>query len=190
VVTRTGLPNCYRIVIRYGYAEQAITSKLGGIVYEELRNYITTELLPDGRSSALEPPIVAEGLVTEPEAVRAGNESTNMPTKQAGETSSSNSNAAESSIAQDNIKHVVGTPAPITNTERDRRLSALDAAFGQQVLYIFGKEELQIPPAGYNIFQRTFLSAFLLMRNSTNEKVTSLRIPMDKLVEVGFIREL
>jgi KUP system potassium uptake protein len=58
------------------------------------------------------------------------------------------------------------------------------------VLYIFGKEELQLPPVGYNIIQRVFLGAFLWMRDSTNEKVTSLRIPIDKVVEVGFIREL
>jgi len=84
----------------------------------------------------------------------------------------------------------MGNPAPVSNIERDRRLNALDTAFAQQVLYIFGKEELQIPSAGYNIFKRLFLSGFLLMRNSTNEKVTSLKIPMDKLVEVGFIHEL
>jgi len=157
-------------------------------VYDELRKYILTELLPDGRSSAVEPPKAAESVLAEGAAVTA--EPTNLPAKPGGETSSSNSNAVESSIAQENIKHVVGTPLPVSNTERDRRVRALDTAFAEQVLYIFGKEELQIPSASYNIFQRFFLSGFLLMRNSTNEKVTSLKIPMDKLVEVGFIREL
>jgi KUP system potassium uptake protein len=187
-VTRTGLPNCYRIVVRYGYAEHAITTKLGGIVYDELRKYILTELLPDGRSTAVEPPKAVESVLGEGVAMTA--EPADLSTKSGGETPSSNSNAVESSIAQENIKHVVGTPVPVSNTERDRRVQALDTAFAEQVLYIFGKEELQIPSGGYNIFKRFFLSAFLLMRNSTNEKVTSLKIPMDKLVEVGFIREL
>jgi KUP system potassium uptake protein len=188
VITRTGLPNLYRIVVRYGYAEQAITTKLGGIVYAELRKYILTELLPDGRSSAVEPPAAAEKAAAEPEAVGTS-ESTHPPAKEGPETSSSQSNAVGSRVAQENTKHVVGTPSPISGSERDRRVKALDAAFAEQVLYIFGKEELLIPSTGYNIFQRLFLSAFLLMRNSTNEKVTSLKIPMDKLVEVGFIRE-
>lgn len=190
MVTRTGLPNCYRIVLRYGYAEHAITSKLGGIVYEELRKYITTELLPDGRSVAVEPPVVAETLVAEPEAVADGVEHTGQPEKEGGDSASQTSNVADPRIAQENMRHVVGTPAPITNTERDRRLNALDTAFAEQVLYVFGKEELQLPPTGYSIIQRVFLGAFLFMRDSTNEKVTSLRIPMDKVVEVGFIREL
>lgn len=173
--------------MRYGYAEHAITTKLGGIVYAELRKYIMTELLPDGRSTAIEPPMAAQSVVAEPEAIGATED---LAAKKGGETPSSNSNPVESGIAQESIKHVVGTPLPISDTERERRLTALDTAFAQQVLYIFGKEELQIPSTGYNIFQKIFLSGFLLMRNSTNEKVTSLKIPMDKLVEVGFIREL
>jgi len=131
--------------------------------------------------------MAARGIVAEPEAIGATED---LAAKKEGETPSSNSNPVESGIAQENIKHVVGAPLPISNTERERRIAALDTAFAQQVLYIFGKEELQIPSTGYNIFQKLFLSGFLLMRNSTNEKVTSLKIPMDKLVEVGFIREL
>src|ERR1700761_9050842 len=61
-ITRTGLPNCYRMVIRYGYAEQVLSKELGKTVYTELRNYVITELLPDGRSSAIVNP--REGRVT------------------------------------------------------------------------------------------------------------------------------
>lgn len=156
-------------------------------MYEELRKYILTELLPDGRSSVLEPPKAAESVLADPSAVTA--EPADTLAKQE-DKPLPKSDTVEARIATENTKHVVGTPAPISSTERDRRLKALDTAFGQQVLYIFGKEELQIPSTGHNIFKKFFLSGFLLMRNSTNEKVTSLKIPMDKLVEVGFIREL
>jgi len=191
-ITRTGLPNCYRVLVRYGYAETIMSKELGKAVYNELKEYITKELLPDGRSSAL------------------------INTELRGRKVYTRKNYSDEKLAQQTLAEAKrgNISAPITNKEtaaglenssvvpnqamtgdviapndRDRRLQALEDAYKSQVLYIVGKTELQVPKSR-NYFKRMFLQAFLFLRDITNEKSTSLKIPMDKMVEVGFIREL
>jgi len=42
-VSRTSIPNCYRLTIRHGYTDVVITSDLGMLVYEQLRNFTIAE---------------------------------------------------------------------------------------------------------------------------------------------------
>lgn len=41
-VRKTALSNCYRIVVRYGYNDIVVTEGLGDLVYEKLKEFITT----------------------------------------------------------------------------------------------------------------------------------------------------
>jgi KUP system potassium uptake protein len=41
-----------------------------------------------------------------------------------------------------------------------------------------------------NLFQRFVLHIFLWIRDNTRAKVASMKIPIEKLVEVGFVKEL
>src|ERR1700742_5112161 len=144
-ITRTGLPNCYRMVIRYGYAEQVLSKELGSTVYNELRKYIRTELQADGRSSAIADP--REGPVLNTMAHRLegieiqkpSEDDLKLPKKRI-ETDDSGASkavpAAENSI-ENNEK-----PTVVDMNERDRRLHAVDEAYKQQVLYVVGKTEL------------------------------------------------
>jgi KUP system potassium uptake protein len=181
------------MVIRYGYAEQVLSKELGKTVYTELRNYVITELLPDGRSSAIVNP--HEGRVTNTMARRL-EEKEPKPLAVKDLKLSENATETGSSSASKTLPAATDSidskpKAPIVDiNERDSRLQAIDDAYKQQVLYVVGKTELKIPEKGFNIIRRFFLGAFLYLRDLTNEKSTSLRIPMDKLVEVGFIREL
>lgn len=71
------------------------------------------------------------------------------------------------------------------------RLETLDSAYKNQVLFIVGKLQLRYPETSkYNLFKRVLLMSFLWMRESTMEKVTSMKVSIDKLVECGFIREI
>lgn len=174
-LTRTGLPNCYRMVIRYGYSESPMTKQLGRIVYDQLRDYIIHELRPNGGASVVEPGVI-----------------TGIPIDTATTTSSDkpvSSTKAESKKRPSDDLTAAAEPAILDN-ERARRLAALDAAYRTQVVFIVGKEDLIVPEKAYNILRRSILSAFLFMRESTGEKVASMKIPTDKLVEVGFIREI
>ncbi|KAK7560588.1 potassium transporter [Phyllosticta citricarpa] len=73
-----------------------------------------------------------------------------------------------------------------------RRLAALDAAYATQVVYVVGKEELRLlgPATFWGWWRQGVLSVFLWLRANTRAKVAKMMVPVDKLVEVGFVREL
>jgi KUP system potassium uptake protein len=68
-------------------------------------------------------------------------------------------------------------------------LDALDRAYGDQVIYIVGKDQLRIRK-GTNIFRWSVLSLFLWIRGITASKVQRLNVQADRLVEIGFIKEI
>ncbi|GME42182.1 Potassium transporter [Neofusicoccum parvum] len=70
------------------------------------------------------------------------------------------------------------------------RLAALDAAFATQVVYVVGKEQLRLLRESNGVAKRVVLAVFLWFRDNTRAKVAKMNIPVDKLVEVGFVREI
>lgn len=70
------------------------------------------------------------------------------------------------------------------------RLAALDAAFATQVVYVVGKEQLRLLRESNSFAKRVVLAVFLWFRDNTRAKVAKMNIPVDKLVEVGFVREI
>lgn len=78
--------------------------------------------------------------------------------------------------------------APSTGSTSSR-LESLERAFNHEVLYIIGKEQMKIKP-GTNVVRKVLLEAFLFLRDNTRAKIASLKVPMDKVIEVGFVKEL
>ena len=68
-------------------------------------------------------------------------------------------------------------------------MGALLRAWKSQIIYIVGKEQLKIA-AGSNIFRRMVLWAFLWMRESSRTKIQQMKVESDRLVEVGFVKEM
>lgn len=87
------------------------------------------------------------------------------------------------------IATATSTSAESRDARLQRRLSALDAAMESQIVYIVGKEQLRLL-AHNNVAKRFILSIFLWVRDNTRAKVASMRIPVEKLVEVGFVKEI
>ncbi|KAL9078448.1 MAG: hypothetical protein Q9157_002637 [Trypethelium eluteriae] len=168
-VTGTSMGNCYRLMIRHGYNDHVVTPDLGRLVYQELRKAVIQAGARLGSSSSPK----CHNLVAKDAASEDATEINGM-------TSSSS----------DVIQSAVG---PLTQAAVDaqiaRRLAALDAAFATQVVYMLGKEQLRITPSN-NILKRTLLGTFLFIRENTRAKVASLKVPIDKLVEVGFVKEI
>lgn len=69
------------------------------------------------------------------------------------------------------------------------RLDTLHRAWKSQVIYIVGKEQLKIP-AKTNFLRRGFLWAFLWLRDASRTKVQHLNVETDRVVEVGFVKEI
>jgi len=88
-------------------------------------------------------------------------------------------------------------PATIYNGELSpgdrkaaKRLEVLDEAYSAQTVYIVGKEQLRLLKTTNNFFKRQILRIFLWIRDNSRAKVASMKIPIEKLVEVGFVKEI
>jgi KUP system potassium uptake protein len=97
-------------------------------------------------------------------------------------------------ITADQTKASLANPiatANITDIDEDIRaeLSALKKAQSQQTVYIVGKEQMRVAP-GTNIVRKTLLGIFLWIRENARSKIVGLNIPMEQLVEVGFVKEI
>ncbi|KAF1810362.1 potassium transporter [Eremomyces bilateralis CBS 781.70] len=160
-VTRTQFKNTYRVIIRYGYKDQVIHPHLGSHVYSALRRAI----IP----TAPAPPL-SEGA-----SIVVQQFTLSSPT-------------AETPAAADHDYHAGifnGIDIPTA-----RRLTMLDDSFEKQVIYIVGKEQLHVLPKRNNICKRLLLGLFVWVRENTREKIARMQIPIGKLVEVGFVREI
>ncbi|KAI9763938.1 MAG: hypothetical protein M1840_008972 [Geoglossum simile] len=97
-----------------------------------------------------------------------------------------------------NTKSPSASAPPSSNSHPPSESSILDEAFRSQVVYIVGKEQLKIapPPLGDGYFavggllRRLSLNAFIWIRELTRSKVQEMNVPVDLLVEVGFIKEM
>lgn len=68
-------------------------------------------------------------------------------------------------------------------------LAELQQAYDHRVLYIIGKEQMKVQPE--SVFWRTFLlKVFLFIRDYSRTKMSNLKVPTDRLVEIGFIKEV
>lgn len=70
-----------------------------------------------------------------------------------------------------------------------RERDSLDAAYEKQVIYILGKEQLRLTTKTI-LPRRMALNAFIWMRENTRTKQEEFNVPIDQLVEVGYIKEI
>ncbi|KAJ5364794.1 uncharacterized protein N7496_010507 [Penicillium cataractarum] len=68
-------------------------------------------------------------------------------------------------------------------------IANLEAAYSHKVLYIVGKEQMKINPETA-LIRKILLRIFLWIRENTRNKTANLRLPTDKLIEVGFVKEI
>ncbi|KAJ5360012.1 hypothetical protein N7517_009203 [Penicillium concentricum] len=159
-VSRLAIPNCYRLVVRYGYNDEIITTNLASILVDQVRKYLVLEEMPQ-QDRLPSPPVAA--ITTEgPGCSPLDNNGTNSPT-----TEKEAENARQSSD----------------------RLARLQNAYEHKVLYIIGKEQMKIKTDA-SFFIKVFLYLFLWIRDNTRNKMANLRVPTDKLIEVGFLKEI
>ena len=89
---------------------------------------------------------------------------------------------------------VASSSADATSLDSSSEIEALERAFQTQVLYIVGKEQLKTadPDRDFykGFFRRLVLNAFIWIRDLTRSKVQEMNVPVDHLVEVGFIKEM
>lgn len=194
-----GISDCYRVVVRHGYNDHVVSEELGGIVYIQVRRFLirnTNPAQPDTADTA----------------------DLSVPEMSQEERTSASSTATDSIIltrpAQAAVKgpdfELSAIPRSALPLEGDAKLSQrithLDIAYAKQIVYIVGKEQLRIVNSkavttwkqrawwsemvGRKGFRRLVLALFLWVRENSRAKVASMKIPLDKLIEVGFVKEM
>ncbi|KAL9086234.1 MAG: hypothetical protein Q9159_004299 [Coniocarpon cinnabarinum] len=197
-----GIQDCYRVVIRHGYNDEIVTKELGGDVYKQIRKYIVgTRPRMETIRIGLEKPAVTgrdDGAHTEA-AVPCRSETAKLelsPPKNEGKDCAQGEDT-EKLPETDNLSTPVSSAQ--INALIVAKPAALDQAFKTQVVYIVGKEQLRIPSPqdhtwmqyiGRRAWRRAVLGIFIWIRENTRAKVASMRIPVEKLVEVGFVKEI
>lgn len=146
-VSRLAIPNCYRLVVRYGYNDEIITPNLASVIVDQVRKYLTSR-------------------------------STSVPL---GEEDEERDSVTPDSATVEGNKDA---RAPVSS-----EIANLEAAYSHKVLYIVGKEQMKIKPKTAAI-RKTLLHIFLWIRDNTRNKMANLRLPTDKLIEVGFVKEI
>ena len=153
-VSRLAIPNCYRLVVRYGYNDEIITPDLASVIYHQVRGYL----------------LKAEPIDHAPRDV--GVEYT--PATDGTGTEQREDHPMDEKLVKEHAED-----AAIT----------LDSAYSHKVLYIIGKEQMKINP-GVNYARRVLLWMFLWLRDNTRTKMANLRVPTDRIIEVGFLKEI
>ncbi|KAH6894750.1 potassium uptake protein [Thelonectria olida] len=80
-------------------------------------------------------------------------------------------------------------PPELSDESVVAELVRLDRAYTQKVLYIVGKGQMRIR-AETSILRRIGLWMFLWIRDNTRAKIANLRLAMERVVEVGFVKEI
>ncbi|GFF27110.1 potassium transporter 19 [Aspergillus lentulus] len=93
-------------------------------------------------------------------------------------------------LVLDQIRGFLARESPSADSADARKeTDALHRAWKSQVIYIVGKEQLRIARET-NFFRRMVLMAFLWMRDASRTKIQHLNVQADRVVEVGFVKEM
>lgn len=170
-VVKTTVKDVYRLTIRHGYNDRVVTPNLGHLVYEEVRKAII------------------KGTVGSHPRLHGSEKAVTTSIVQ-GETGVSTVTTFATPDPEGEGKEIPSSPTSASAARSaSTRLKALDEAYENQTLYLVGKEQLRITKRKGlgGAFQRVILALFLFVRDNTRQKVAQLDVPVEKLVEVGFV---
>jgi KUP system potassium uptake protein len=159
-VLRLVIPNCYRLVVRYGYNDVIITPNLASVIVAQIRRY----LLENQQNFYLQSEASSDPL-------------------------SAITNENQTSPMDETITTSPAEEIMIGEQRYVSELAKLEDAYAHKVLYIIGKEQMKIKE-GTNYAKRALLWVFLWIRDNTRNKIANLKVPTDKVIEVGFLKEI
>ncbi|KAK0277808.1 hypothetical protein LTR35_009644 [Friedmanniomyces endolithicus] len=172
------LPNCYRVICRHGFMDEIVTPDLAAIIYRHVRQYVLDKSRSGVSLRATSPPPAEVQTTTDNPTTTttttttvADDEKPPLDPEKKSDTTTSSAHEPEHDL-----------PSDLT-------LSQLQAAYDHRVLYIIGKEEMHVKPKTA-IWRKILLSIFLFMRDNTRNKMANLKVPTERLVEIGFVKEL
>ena len=193
-VSRLAIPNGYRLIVRHGFNDEVITPDLASLIHDQIRNYLLRSNLPAPLN-----PVTGTTPYHEPSAPNypipaftTGIDISNPNPDAEAEPSLTRISTPSNSSSQDkdaNKKRTIAIDEKTLTDETRSRISALDEAYTHQILYIIGKEQMKIK-TGTGVLRRGLLHCFLWIRENTRTKIANLRVPMERVFEVGFVKDI
>lgn len=189
-VSRLSIPNCYRLIVRHGFNDVVISPDLAYLIYEQVRSFVVrngvtrgpmnpiTGIAPDKEQEAKARTIAA---AKSPSAEVDQNPPQLATTDRTTQGSDDQSSGDQKLVEREKSSN--------DKSKIDAEVAKLELAYLHQVLYIVGKEQMRIK-AENNIFRKVLLHAFLWIRENTRTKVANLRVPTDRVFEVGFVKDI
>jgi KUP system potassium uptake protein len=175
-VSRLAIPNCYRLVVRHGYMDEVITPDLASLIFEKVYNHIVTRALDHEGEHSVAPKTTGADVAN-------GKDMNHVN----GKLAANEKDEQAASSSDPSIKQAyVPTPSASGTAAR---LAALERAFNHEVLYIIGKEQMKVKNKT-NFVRKTLLRAFLFIRDNTRTKIASLDVDRDRVIEVGFVKDV
>jgi KUP system potassium uptake protein len=197
VISRLGaIPGCYRLVVRHGFMDEVITPDLAALIYEQIRKFIIQQAgtlggyedqstsSPEARSTGSD----LEGTETDSQP-RAREGASGSASQESGNETSSENNPSEVVNEKGKQRGNVTRAAELADTRVRQELARIDRAFATKVMYVVGKEQMKIK-IGASLFRRLVLGTFLFIRDNTRAKIANLRLATDRVVEIGFVKEI
>lgn len=149
--------------------DEVITPDLAALIYEQIRKFVVHQAGSGDPSEKTD--------ISPPEASGAS------------QGSSTSVSEDPSSEGRGKGKQRRTGPAELEDAKVRQELACLDRAFATKISYVVGKEQMRIKRDA-SIFRRLVLETFLFIRDNTRAKVANLRLAMDRIVEVGFVKEI
>ncbi|XXG94168.1 hypothetical protein Hte_000420 [Hypoxylon texense] len=190
------VPGCYRLVVRHGFMDEVITPDLAALIYEQVRNYVIQDAVGNGNGNGngggprVEVAAAEDHEDHEDHELQSNATSTGVsgPTTTDAESRSQEAKTARETSSEKKLR------APRVLALADEAIKAelgrLDRAFASKVMYVVGKEQMRIRAHPASFPRRVVLTTFLWIRDNTRAKIANLRLAMDRVVEVGFVKEI
>lgn len=212
----TTIPGCYRLVVKHGFMDEVISPDLAALIYEKVRAFVIRQAQrgealrnEDEDSSAASAIENVENDHHTPAATNSSTSPTQAPTISQSPTLD-NTFTATTSSADVKQPILLSTPgiafSPDTAGPRERHISEkhpvelrdeqvaaelarLDRAYAAKIMYVVGKGQMRIR-SDTPLFRRGVLAVFLWIRDNTRAKIANLRLAIERVVEVGFVKEI
>lgn len=209
----TTLPGCYRLVVKHGFMDEVISPDLAALIYEKVRAFVIRQAQrgealrnEDEDSSAASAIENIEGTKDRVSPAAALDSSTQPHETPAATTSSAEikppavlsppgpaatpSIAFSANTAGPRERHISEKhPVELRDEQVAAELARLDRAYAAKIMYVVGKGQMKIR-SDTPLFRRGVLSIFLWIRDNTRAKIANLRLAMERVVEVGFVKEI
>jgi len=179
----SAVPGCYRLVIKHGFMDEVISPDLAALVYEQVRKAILRQ--------ASDKIVPAEHLkqAEEKEQGSGDRDSSGLDEPMATKSRGAPASPPTETEAATNSGTTSQLPRELQDDELAAELARLDRAYVAKIMYIVGKEQMRLSESS-SISRKLVLWIFLWIRDNTRAKIANLRLAMDRVVEVGFIKEI